>query len=169
MGAEHQRLIEKFILAEQVRLYEQQKLTFQQNFVENQMLSNHQQNSDFETQRQEGINKLFEIALAQGEDTVTSPEEPRSQVRKTLHTWNEISDQNFLPTKKLLVTNQPIKAKLTFKQQNQQSKQQISSNIVTKQYSKLSHQRVSSSFREMQRLQKRINIRRLMFDPRRRQ
>merc|ERR1712106_265848 len=165
--AEHQRLVEKFILAEQVRLYEQQKLTFQQNFVENEMLSNHQQNSNFETQRQEGINKLFEIALAQGEDTVTSPEEPRSQVRKTFHTWNEISDQNFLPTKKLLVTNQPIKAKLPFKQNNHQSKQQISSNIVTKQYSKLSHRRVSSSFREMKRLQKRINIRRLMFDPRR--
>jgi len=152
-----------------VRLYEQQKLTFQQNFVENKMLSNHQQSSNFETQRQEGINKLFEIALAQGEDTVTSPEEPRSQVRKTFHTWNEISDQNFLPTKQLLVTNQPIEVKLPLKQQNHQSKQQKSSNIVTKQYSKLSHRRVSSSLREMQRLQKRINIRRLMFDPRRRQ
>ena len=106
---------------------------------------------------------MFKVALSQ-QDMSTAVEIPRSQsgiTNNSLQELNEISNAMFEHSQP---GNLSPQAKSPSKQGNRQIKQKFL-NLLRKH----SQHRIPPSLRELQRQQKRLNIRRLMFDPRRSQ
>ena len=149
------RFGEESILAEQVRLYELQQSAFQQALNKQAPVSEQGGTTEEDLRRQQGINKLFEIALSP--DNRIIQEEPRTKNKPAISISNEIPDK---PTSSLYKVQGPARVKYPSKYEGRKS-----SNLSTKR----SHRHFSSSLREFQRQQKRKNLMRLNFDPRRRQ
>jgi len=188
--AEQQRLVEQQKRVEQQRIVEQQRLIEQQNFAEQQQLAEQQRlveqktlavqerlaeqkiaellkETKVEQKRQQEIQHLFEATQSQQKDWIEVKEQPRNQAEnrlKTVQGRNDIEGiqfQHFKPVNKLVQQKQ---------QTQSPPKSLISTSFKEKRKSlQFSPKPFQKSSRELQREQKRLNIRRLMFDPRRKQ
>jgi len=147
------KLGQKHILAEQVRLY-----NLQQNLNERPGPEDSEEfgSTEIDQQRQEVINKLFEIALS--EEQNAGEEKPPTKSNASPNILNDISNKPSLSVQKSL------QSKLEVKDAKSSYKQRKSSGFSVK----YAHRLLPSSLRELQRKQKRKNLMRLNFDPRRR-
>ena len=144
------KLGQDHILAEQVRLF-----NLQQNLNGSPEDSEELRLTEIDQQRQRGINKLFEIALSN--DKIISKEVPRTRTYASPNILNDISH------KPSLSLHKSIQSKFETKQRSSAYKQRKSSRFSAK----YSYRPLPSSLRELQRKQKRKNLMRLHFDPRR--
>merc|ERR1712106_683583 len=191
--AEQQHLAKQLDIAEQQHLANQQKLAEQDRFIEQQQLHEHQKLFEQqrikeeqkvaitvenklvndEHKRQQEINKLFDIIKPQ----YPEKEQTRSQTSNTGKA--EVKFQHFHPVKQNSAPNE-IKQQSTVIQSNikfQHSKIEPikkSNNprrlgLVRTRQNLPDKQQKTPASRELTRQQKRLNIRRLNFDPRRRQ
>merc|ERR1712106_778794 len=179
--AEQQHLAKQQQLAEQERLIEQQQLHENQKLFEQQRIKEEQKVAitvekklvNDENKRQQEINKLFDIIKPQ------SPKKEQARSQTSNNGKAEVKFQHFHPVKQNSAPNE-IKQQSTVIQSDvkfQHSKVEPikqSNNprrlglVRTRQNLPDRQQKIPTS-RELSRQQKRLNIRRLNFDPRRRQ
>merc|ERR1711892_667503 len=184
--AKQQQIAEQQYLAKQEQLAEQQRLTEQQQLHENQKLLEQQRIKEEqklaitvekklvndEHERQKEINELFDIIKPQS----PKKEEARSQ---TSNGKGEVKFQHFHPVKQNSAPNeiklQPavIQSDIKFKHSKVEPIKQSNNprrlgSFRTRQNLPDKQQKTPAS-RELTRQHKRLNIRQLNFDPRRRQ
>merc|ERR1712106_1021590 len=177
--AEQQHQAKQQQLAEQERLIEQQQL--HEQLVEQQRIKEEQKVSitvemklvNDENKRQQEINKLFDIIKPQ------SPEKEQTRSQTSNNGKAEIKFQHFHPVEQNSAPNkikqQPTVIQSDIKFQHSKVEPIKQSNnprrlglVRTRQNLPDKQQKIPTS-RELSRQQKRLNIRRLNFDPRRRQ
>merc|ERR1712106_376563 len=178
--AEQQHLAKQQQLAEQERLIEQQQLHENQQLVEQQRIKEEQKGSitvemklvNDENKRQQEINKLFDIIKPQ------SPEKEQTRSQTSNNGKVEIKFQHFHPVEQNSAPNkikqQPTVIQSDIKFQHSKVEPIKQSNnprrlglVRTRQNLPNKQQKIPTA-RELSRQQKRLNIRRLNFDPRRR-
>merc|ERR1712106_1140418 len=179
--AEQQHLAKQQQLAEQERLIEQQQLHENQKFFEQQRIKEEQKIAITvekklvidEHKRQKEINKLFDIIKPQ------SPEKEQAIIETRNDGKAEVKFQHFHPVKQNSAPNK-IKQQSTVMQSDnkfqhskvepiKQSNNPRRLGLVRTRQNLPDKQQKSPASRELTRQQKRLNIRRLNFDPRRRQ
>merc|ERR1711892_1379612 len=179
--AEQKRIEKQQQLAEQQRLIKQQQLHENQNLVEQQRIKEEQQAAIPETnmlvndehKRQQEINKLFDIITPQ------SPEKDHTRSQTNNDGKAKVKFQHFHHLKQNSATNEikqqstMIQSDIKFQhskvEQIKQSNNPRRLGLVWTRQNLPDKQQETPASRELTRQQKRLNIRRLNFDPRRRQ
>merc|ERR1712106_1195014 len=178
---EQQHLAKMQQLADQERLIEKQQLHVNQKLVEQQRIKEEQKVAvteekklvNDEHKRQQEINKLFDIIKPQ------SPEKEQTRGQTSNNGQAEVKFQHFHPVKQNSAPNE-IKQKSTLIQSDiefqhskvepiKQSNNPRRLGLVRTRQNLQDKQQKTPASREPTRQQKRLNIRRLNFDPRRRQ
>merc|ERR1711892_1586872 len=168
--SEQQRVVEQQLLAEQEQRAEQLHLAKEQQKAainEKNMFVN------YEHKRQQEINELFEIIKPQ------SPEKEQTRSQTSNNGKGEVKFQHFHPVEQNSAPNE-IKQQSTVIQSDikfqhskvepiKQSNNPRRLGLVRTRQNLPDKQQKSPASRELTRQQKRLNIRRLNFDPRRRQ
>merc|ERR1712106_707954 len=179
--ADQQRIENQQKLEEQQGLINQQLLHENQNLVEQQRIKEEQKAAineknmlvNYEHKRQQEINELFEIINPQ------SPEKEQTRSQTSNNGKGEVKFQHFHPVEQNSAPNE-IKQQSTVIQSDikfqhskvepiKQSNNPRRLGLVRTRQNLPDKQQKSPASRELTRQQKRLNIRRLNFDPRRRQ
>merc|ERR1712123_340604 len=173
--ANQQKLAEQDRLIEQQQLHENQKLFEQQRIKEEQKVAITVENKlvNDEHKRQQEINKLFDIIKPQ------SPEKEQTRSQTSNTGIAEVKFQHFHPVKQNSAPNE-IKQQSTLIQSDiefqhskvvpiKQSNNPRRLGLVRTRQNLPDKKQKTPASRELTRQQKRLNIRRLNFDPRRRQ
>merc|ERR1712106_727146 len=179
--AEQQHLAKQQQLAEQERLIEQQQLHENQKLSEQQRIKEEQKVAitvekklvNDENKRQQEINKLFDIIKPQ------SPEKQEARSQTSNNGKPEVKFQHFHPVKQNSTPNEikqqstVIQSDIKFQHSNvepiKQSNNPRRVGLVRTRENLPDKQQKTPASRELIRQQRRLNIRRLNFDPRRRQ
>merc|ERR1712106_409820 len=179
--AEQQHLAKQQQLAEQERLIEQQQLHENQKLFEQQRIKEEQKIAITvekklvidEHKRQKEINKLFDIIKPQ------SPEKEQAIIETRNDGKAEVKFQHFHPVKQNSAPNKITQQSTVIQSDNKfqhskvepikQSNNPRRLGLVRTRQNLPDKQQKPPASRELTRQQKRINIRRLNFDPRRRQ
>merc|ERR1712106_96478 len=179
--AEQQHLAKQQQLAEQERLIEQQQLHENQKLSEQQRIKEEQKVAitvekklvNDENKRQQEINKLFDIIKPQ------SPEKQEARSQTSNNGKAEVKFQHFHPVKQNSAPNEikqqstVIQSDIEFQHSNvepiKQSNNPRRVGLVRTRENLPDKQQKTPASRELIRQQKRLNTRRLNFDPRRRQ
>merc|ERR1712106_645091 len=178
---DHQHLAKQQQLAEQERLIEKQQLHVNQKLVEQQRIKEEHKVAiteekklvNDEHKRQKEINKLFDIIKPQ------SPEKEEARSQTSNNGKAEVKFQHFHPVKQNSAPNEikqqstVIQSDIKFQHRNvepiKQSNNPRRLGLVRTRQNLPDKQQKTPASRELTRQQKRLNIRRLNFDPRRRQ
>merc|ERR1712106_469514 len=179
--AEQQHLAKQQQLAEQERLIEQQQLHVNQKLFEQQRINEDQKVAITEEKklvidehkRQQEINKLFDIIKPQ------SPEKEQTRGQTSNNENAEVKFQHFHPVEQNSAPNEVkqqstvIQSDIKFQHSKvepiKQSNNPRRLGLVRTRQDLPDTQQKTPASRELTRQQKRLNIRRLNFDPRRRQ